>query len=206
MSETRSWTQSFTGTPPWGTGAPPWGSGPPPWLPSATWTSSGFQATETSTSSASGSSPHAHLGAIIGGSVGGGLALILLGALVYVSCRRRRLRKNYPQDASSMSPAPFTVPPPPSRTEKSHRDPDVERQASGSCTPGNITTPPSSQDQELRDVLAHMTARVQVLEEERLGGLQVTNEDPPEYTPPPGTQVSARNAPEKGDPHSGRSR
>ena len=107
--------------------------------------------------------------------------------------RRRRLRENHAQDASGLSPAPFTVPPPPSRTEKSRRDPDVERQASGSCTPGNMSTPPSSQDQELREVLAHMTARVQVLEEERLGGLQVTNEDPPEYTPPPGTQESARN-------------
>ncbi|KAL1695848.1 hypothetical protein GGG16DRAFT_109020 [Schizophyllum commune] len=186
MSEAPNWSQSFTGTPPWGTGTPPWGSGPPPWLHSATWTSSG--SAESSTSSNSGSSPHAHLGAIIGGSVGGGLALILLGALVYVSCRHRRLRKTQAQDASGMSPAPFTEPPPPSRAEKSRRDPDVERQVSGSCTPGNMSTPPSSQDQELRDVLAHMTARVQVLEEERLGGLQVTNEDPPEYTPPPGTQ------------------
>ncbi|KAI4518005.1 hypothetical protein K525DRAFT_209602 [Schizophyllum commune Loenen D] len=204
MSEAPNWSQSSTGTPPWGTGTPPWGSGPPPWLPSATWTSSG--SAETSASSTSGSSPHAHLGAIIGSSVGGGLALTLLGALVYVSCRRRRLRETQAQDASGMSPAPFTVPPPPSRAEKSRRDPDVERQASGSCTPGNISIPPSSQDQELRNVLAHMTARVQMLEEERLGGLQVTNEDPPEYTPPPGTQASARNAPEKGDPHSGRSR
>ncbi|KAL1757542.1 hypothetical protein FB107DRAFT_247596 [Schizophyllum commune] len=203
MSEAPTWSQSYTGTPPWGTGTPPWGSGPPPWLFSAT-SSSG--SAESSTSSINGSSPHAHLGAIIGGSVGGGLALILLGALVYVSCRRRRLRKNHARDASGLSPAPFTVPPPPSRTEKTRQDPDVERQASGSCTPGNMSTPPSTQDQELRDVLAHMTARVQVLEEERLGGLQVTNEDPPEYTPPPGTRASARIAPEKGDPQSGRSR
>ncbi|KAL1735050.1 hypothetical protein EV714DRAFT_268324 [Schizophyllum commune] len=204
MSETPSWTQSFTGTPPWGTGAPPWGSGPPPWLSSATRTSSG--SADTSTSSTSGSSPHAHLGAIIGGSVGGGLALILLGALVYVLRRRRHLRDTQAQNASRLSPAPFTVPPLPSRTEKTRRDPDAEQQASGSCTPGDMSTPPSTQDQELRDVLAHMTARVQVLEEERLGGLQVTNEDPPEYTPPPGTQESARNAPEKGDSHRGRSR
>ncbi|KAI5886989.1 uncharacterized protein SCHCODRAFT_02086296 [Schizophyllum commune H4-8] len=201
MSEAPDRTQSFTGTPPWGTGTPPWGSGPPPWLPSATWTSSGSAETSTSSTSAN-SSPHAHLGAIIGGSVGGGLALVLLGALVYV-CRRRRLRKALAQDASA---APFTVPPPPSRAEKTRRDPDVERQASGSCTPGYMSTPPSTQDQELRNVLAHMTARVQVLEEERLGGLQVTNEDPPEYTPPPGTQVSARIVPEKGDWQDGHSR